>query len=130
MTGKAIIQVPVELDDQFIEDMMVTIMEGGANYWVDHISINHPAGNKLKDTPGSVWAASALNLGGSITVFVQEEGDAHDSPPVTINKEILVSGIQQWINHHSKPSEALENYDADDADCVLQYAVFGQLVFG
>lgn len=130
MTGKVTIQVPVELDDQFFEDLMVTIIEGGSNYWVDHITINHPDGDKPKGMPGSVWAASAINKGGHITVFVQEEGDSHDFPPGNINKEILVSGVQQWINAHRTPSEALENYDADDADAVLQYARFGKLVFG
>jgi hypothetical protein len=125
-----VVTVPVELDDQFFEDMVVTIMEGGANYWVDHISINHPDGNKPKGLPGSIWAASALNKGGSIIVFVREEGDSHDSPPVTMTKEMLVSGIQMWINNHRTPPEALENYDADDADCVLQYSLFKELVFG
>lgn len=124
------VQVPVELDDQFFEDLLVTIIEGGSNYWVDHITINHPDGDKPKGVPGSVWAASAINKGGSITVFVQHEGDPFDFPPEIVNKKMLVSGVQQWINTSKTPSEALENYDADDADAILQYARFGKLVFG
>jgi hypothetical protein len=126
----SVVTVPVELDDQFIEDMVVTAFEGGSNYWVDHVQINHPAGEKMKGEPVSTWAASALNLGGNVVVFVREEGDSHDCPPVTMTKEMLVSGIQTWINNHTCSPEALMDYDADDADCVLQYAVFGELVFG
>jgi hypothetical protein len=130
MTETITIQVPVELDNQFFEDIVVTMLEGGSNYWVDHITINHPEGEKPKGVPVAIWAASAINKGGYITIFVQHEGDAHDLPPGNINKEILVSGVQQWINNHKIPPEAIENYDADDADAILQYARFGKLVFG
>jgi len=33
------VNVPVELDDQFFEDIIVTMLEGGSNYWVDSIDI-------------------------------------------------------------------------------------------
>lgn len=127
---KVVVRVPVEIDDQFIEDLMVTIIEGGSNYWVDHISINHPDGNKSKTIAGSVWAAGALNKGGEITVFIKEEGDQYDFLPIAICKKMLVQGIQQWLTRHEKPLEALDNYDADDADAIFQYALFQKLVFG
>jgi len=124
------VTVQVELDDQFFENMIVTAFEGGSNYWVDRVTINHPDGQKPKGEPVSTWAAAALNKGGTVVVFIQEEGDAHDSPPVTMTKEMLVSGVQMWLNNHKTPSEAIEDYDADDADAVLQYALFKEVVFG
>ncbi len=119
------VNVPVELDDQFFEDMIVTAFEGGCNYWIDHVTINHPEGEKPKGKPVSTWAASALNKGGTMVVFIQEE-----ESPATMTKEMLVSGVQMWLNKHKKPLEAIENYDADDADEVMQYALFKGLVFG
>jgi hypothetical protein len=125
-----VVTVKVELNGQFFEDMIVTAFEGGSNYWVDHVQINHPAGEKMKGEPVSTWAASALNLGGSVVFFIREEGDSHDYPPVTMTKEMLVSGVQMWLDNHKTPSEAIENYDIDDADAILQYSLFKELVFG
>jgi hypothetical protein len=133
---KIIINYEVELDDQFIEDLIVTAFEGGSNYWVDHVIINHPDGDKPKGEPGSTWAASALNSGGNIVVFTQEEADSHDFPPITMTKEMLVKGVQMWAKEFPERvsidngSIDMGNTDADDADAIFQYALFDEVVFG
>ena len=64
-TEKLTLPITVELDDTFFEDIIVTALEGGSNYWIDHITINHPEGQKPRDAPNSVWAGDALNKGGA-----------------------------------------------------------------
>lgn len=136
MSENLIVSVPVELDDEFIEDVVCTMLEGGSNYWVDTIDIDHPEGQRPRYTPVSTWAADALNKGGNITIYPIEEEDGI----VTINRENLVSGVKQLIDEH--PDRVAVTYDhkanhidfgsmdADDADAILQYAVFGDLIFG
>lgn len=133
---KITIGYEVELDDQFFEDLIVTAFEGGSNYWVDHVEIKHPNGDKPKGEPVSVWAASALNNGGTVIFFIDEEGDQHDSPPISLNKDMLVKGVQMWAkefpDHVTIDNGQIDmgNTDADDADAIIQFALFDDLVFG
>lgn len=136
MSENVIVQVPVELNDEFFEDVVCTMLEGGSNYWVDTIDINHPEGKRPSGTPVSTWAADALNKGGSITIYPIEEEDGI----TTIKRENLVFGVKQLIEEHpdwvavtyDHKANHIDfgNMDADDADAILQYAVFGDLIFG
>ena len=136
MSENVIVQIPVELDDEFFEDVVCTMLEGGSNYWVDTIDIDHPDGKKPKGVPVSTWAADALNKGGNVTIYPIEEEDG----VVTINRENLVAGVKQLIDEHpnwiavtydhKKNHIDFGSMDADDADAILQYAVFGDLIFG
>jgi hypothetical protein len=133
---KITINYEVELDDQFIEDLIVTVFEGGSNYWVDHVKINHPDGDKPKGEPGSTWAASALNSGGNIVVFTKEEGDPDEFPPKVMTKEMLINGVEMWAKEFPERVSIengtidMGNTDAEDADMIFQYALFDEVIFG
>jgi len=119
------VNVPVELDDQFFEDIIVTMLEGGSNYWVDSIDIG---GEKPKGMPYSMWAAQAINSGGAVRIYPKDYPDVY-----RLTKEKLIKGVQMWINTHKYASQRLPDagdIDAGDADSILQFALFGELVFG
>lgn len=136
MSENVIVHVPIELDDEFFEYLICDMFEGGSNYWIDKVSINHPDGKKPKGVPMSTWASDALNKGGSLTILPQE----WDEGTLTIGKGNIVTGITMWINNHPKSVSIVHergkncidagNIDADESDCILQYAMFGQLIFG
>ena len=125
----------VELDDVFFEDIICTMFEGGSNYWVGHIKIDHPDGDKPIGVPASTWISGALNKGGKITVFVLEGDES-----VVLVKNMIVSGLSKWAenyqNHVSIVTERGKcmidagDIDADDADIIFQYALFNDVVFG
>jgi hypothetical protein len=127
----------VDLDDEFFEDIICTMFEGGSNYWIDKIKINHPDGNKPKDVPNSTWAANALNNGGNIIIYPYGE----DEEKITLVKNMLVEGLDKWAkNYPTHVSIVHENtgkstidagdIDADDADIILQYALFNDVIYG
>lgn len=130
-----LLQIPVKINDEFVSDIVCTMFEGGSNYWINTIKINHPNGVKLKSTPTSEWAASALNKGGSVTIFPHEyEGDI-----VTLTKQKLIDGIKLWatgsrffeiVNEDGQHYIDAGNIDADESDVILQYSVFGEIIFG
>lgn len=136
MSENFIVDIPVELDDEFFDDIICIMLEGGSNYWIDTIDIDHPDGKRPSGTPVSTWAADAINKGGSITIYPIEEEDGI----TTIKRENLIFGVQQLIEEHpdwvavtyenKKNRIDLGCMDADDADAIMQYAVFGELVFG
>lgn len=135
MSENILVQIPVELDDEFFEDIICTAFEGGSNYWIGNIQVIHPDGEKLKGTPLSTWIASAVNENRTIKILPRE-----DTVTVILDKKRLIGGLEKWIMRHpSNVSLINENgkngidagdIDADDADAILQYAVFGELVFG
>jgi len=126
----------IELDNEFFDDLICTIFEGGSNYWVGHVKIDHPEGDKPTGTPASTWIADALNKGGTVTVFILE-GDEN----VVLVKNMLVEGLGKWAEHYpthvsivhentGKSTIDAGDIDADDADIILQYALFNDVVFG
>jgi hypothetical protein len=129
------IKVLVEVDDEFFDNIVTTMLEGGSNYWIKTIQIHHPDGEKPKGIPLSTWAASALNKGGFVMIQPQDEIKHY-----RLEMKDLWNGLHRWIE--SKPGSVpvvVENgkttidagdIDANDADAILQYALFGILVFG
>lgn len=129
------VSVPVELDDQFFEDIMVTSFEGGSNYWLETAEVVHPSAQRARGVALSVWAATALNAGGSVVIGFEDEKK-------TLTQEMLVKGVELWIAKHPQAVSFVKdhksgkrqietcNVDADDADAILQYALFGELVYG
>jgi hypothetical protein len=138
MTSERVaIQIIVDIDDEFISDIMCTMFEGGSNYWIHHIRISNPSGDKPSEIPKSTWASNAINGGGSVYVYLDDGEGAK-----ILNKDRLLSGLKMWalthpcnvslMNEVGKrfPSIDAGDIDADQADCILQYALFQELVYG
>ena len=130
------INLKVELDDEFFDDIICTMFEGGSNYWIDFIKIDHPDGKKPQGIPNSTWASGALNKGGSIFISPLEEKEVK----YKLTKQILIAGIQMWVDErpdsicttHQNKKITIDagDIDADDADMILQYSIFKEVVFG
>ena len=63
-------------------------------------------------------------------MYIHVEDDKH---PIT--KKSIINALQKMDNPKYKYTKALsriinEEYDADDADVVLQTACFGQVIYG
>jgi len=136
MSENVIVEVPVEIDDELLGDIICTAFEGGSNYWINTIKVNHPEGAKPKGSPVCTWASDAINKNGSVMIFPREcDGDVH-----TLNKLKLTTGLKMWVVNHPQSVTLVHEYgknyidagniDADDADCILQYALFNEVVFG
>jgi hypothetical protein len=135
MSENVVVQIPVELDDEFFADIICTMFEGGSNYWLGKVQVIHPDGEKPNGMPSSEWIASAVNKDGMIKILPQE-----DTVTVMLDKKRLVCGLEKWITKHPSSVSLMNengrssidagNIDADDADAILQYAVFDDLIFG
>lgn len=111
---------------QFIADIMVTAAEGGSNYWCRFVRRDYEA-MELE----IAWQES--NCPG-----VDEDWQRRTITADDIERAVLriasgqVSVSQHnagWIRTGSETNDA-SNIDADAADCVLQVAAMGELVFG
>lgn len=125
VVGTAIIEKPLTEND--IENIIVNALEGGSNYWVGVDNTGELWEGKPKDEPVSTWATKLIIDGKSVKLFdIEEEADDSEW---TITLDKLLKGYAQ--NCKERPHDCdLENSDAVTVDCILQYALFEELVYG
>lgn len=125
-------EIVVNLTEQDIRDIVIIALEGGIGYWacLDDTSATHDG------TPISEQAADVLLTGGGLT-FTDAEGDPDDpdteSWTLTLSK--LLNGVKLYFEdgcHVEVENNAIDtgDIDANDADCIVQFALFGEVVYG
>ncbi len=119
------VAVKVSLTEDDIANIMINGMEGGINYWAGLNNRGEKWEGKPKNYALSEWATKLLLEGESVEFYDLEEPEEMMS--LTLDK--LIEGYAQ--NYKERPHDNdLENGDAITYDCIIQYALFGKLVFG
>jgi hypothetical protein len=120
------INIKVTLSDSDIADILVTAFEGGINYWCGKVKM-------LKTSvPDEVWEANEkiiasdfIGLGGTLKLFDAEDEDE----TWELNAEKLKAGIEMYFSENGVDTD-MGDIDAEAADSIIQYALFGELVYG
>lgn len=119
VVGEVKINLPITEFD--VDGIIVSALEGGSDYWM-YFEIDNPN----KEYPRSQQATKLLLDGKSFRVIDREDETA---PVYQLTLEKLLKGIE--LNYQKRPwDNDKENWDAESADCILQYAVFGELIYG
>ena len=115
------ITTKIKISDQFIDDVISTAFEGGINYWCEKAE---PADEKSRNLhEESNYLSSIVSKGGSILLYM----DDGDSQILTLAK--LKRGLQIGFEKGYFETDIENTYDADTADMIIQFAVFGDLVY-
>ena len=122
----------VKLTEQDIEDIMVTALEGGIGYWAILDNSRPEFENWPEEMSCAEIATRILISGGKISLIEEENEEVHD---LSLND--ILTGIQTFVNEGCdrygafNPQEIdLGNFDAECADLVIQFAIFGEQVYG
>ena len=115
-------EIRVSLTQQDIDDIMATALEGGINYWCRKAEV---VGEYLGE-----YASEQISRGGSLTLY-----DAESSDKWELTLEKFLNGVKLYFEqgcHVNVEDNAIDtcDIDANDADCIIQFAVFGEVVFG
>ena len=116
------ISLKIELTDENINDLMVCALEGGINYWV--ISAN------AKFVPDNVeyeYLSELISKGGVIELHDSELNETYD-----LNLSKFMNGVKLTCEHfkYCNAEELMEFHDATTADCIIQYGLFSEIVYG
>lgn len=116
------ISLDVDLSQQDIDDIMVAALEGGINYWCREAEV---VGEYLGE-----YASDQISRGGSLILH-----DAESSDKWELTRDKFLNGVKLYFEHGCEvPVEdnAIDTcgIDACAADSIVQYALFGKLVFG
>ena len=105
----------------FLADVMTTALEGGINYWaeVDDVS--------TVEDPNEVlgWRYNGAHLVG------YEDGEGYSIDLNTIARGLNLIAAKYPASHITKGNREQDagDIDAIDADAVVQYGLFGELVY-
>lgn len=125
------INTAVNVTDEDIDDIMDVALEGGINYWCDKAEV---IGEWLGDDG---WASQQIAKGGVLRLRDGETRKCYD-----LDKEKFLAGIKKYLECEWYKRELIvEEYDgykrldvgmidAVEADQIIQYALFGEIVFG
>jgi hypothetical protein len=114
-----------------IDDMLITALEGGSNYWyiLDHTKVETPENFKRNKDIDKEWL-DKIYQGSSIDIFDLENPDEKLGE---LNVENINKGLRLIENIKDKyllKCILQEEYDAGDADNFFQYIVLGEITFG
>ena len=113
-----------------INDLIVGALEGGINYWCRKAVIKKDTEDNFfnvlpEDQEKVIYASDAIGYGGTLILL-----DAESTDKWELTLENVLKAIEKHCTkRHITPSDLMDDYDADDCDCIVQYAIFGELMF-
>lgn len=121
--GKLVVERPITEED--VETVIVNCFEGGSTYWLGLNNSTEDWKEKPKGVPLSTWATKLLLDGKTVNLYDIE--DEEETWELTLEK--LIKGFS--LNATKRPKDSdLETGDSITTDSILQFALFGELVYG
>lgn len=122
--GTIALEFPVTVDD--IDSIMTTAFEGGITYWCYCAKV---VGG---DYRGAAYAAEVISRDGALDLLYQD-GDARKAARLTLER--FMDGLRLYATKRGGlPLDAngidTGQIDVVQADLIVQYAIFGEAVFG
>lgn len=119
--------IKLYLTEEDLEDIFVTALESGIGHWAIFDDTGKEYDEAPYDEPSAITAFRIMLNGGQLHMYDIEEADTH----YYLDFSSFLHGIGKWLEqrHFCEYSELL-GYDAIDADMIIQYAVFDEIVFG
>ena len=110
----------VELTRQDIDDLMVTALEGGINYWCRKARV-------LQCPEEYTYASDVISRNGTLELY-----DIESSDKWVLTLESFMKGVKWYCEKYkyTNAEDLMDNHDADTADAIVQYALFNEIVFG
>lgn len=128
------VKLSVKITEEDINDIMVTAIEGGIGYWACLDNTSQEFENAPENEAVSETAARLLIDGKTITFFDEEEEDR----PLEMNLDNLLDGIIKFFERGYDRCSAFcsdgtidcTEIDSECADCIIQLALFDDIVYG
>lgn len=114
------VSVPFEITKEYVEDVICTCFEGGSTYWIDKVTCD-------KCLPGKYYSEYITN--DEIIIIV---ADGKEYP---LDLDLFIKGLRRYIKFCIKNGREVNVFDtsdmdADICDSILQFALFGDIIYG
>jgi hypothetical protein len=133
------VELELSVSDQILFDVFTTALEGGINYWAGVVEYNI----WLKDDAGTTSLPHNEDLKGFFAIIIDNEDE--DEKLIAIDRELVFEGlvacatkdVKHLGSHAQKVARLLllsdnedVDFDASDADQIVQVGLFGEVVYG
>lgn len=127
---KRVFEVPVKpvvkLTEDDVDSIMVSALEGGINYWCSEAEV-------VEERRCADWGHEQIARGGALILHDAESDDKWE-----LSIENFIKGFRLWLENGDDRYGAVDDdgtvyageIDGEMADCIIQYALFGEVVFG
>lgn len=119
------VEIFVNLTMQDIDDIMVGALEGGITYWCREAEV-------VEEKRCADWGHEQIARGGVLILHDAESGDKRE-----LTREKFLAGFRLWLENGGDKYGAVSDgkvdtgeIDAECADSIVQYALFGEVVYG
>lgn len=123
---KFTVNVPVVLDGEFIDSVLVGAFEGGSNYWISKVRIT-------KGIEDARWASEVVAMGGEVAIH-ESDPDEDNPGPHILDRDKFIAGYTKYAEWATKRGRQwytdAGDIDAGEADVILQFALFGDCIYG
>jgi hypothetical protein len=121
------IEIKKKISYQDLEYIITGGLEGGINYWAGLDNSLPEWDNEPDEMPFSQYAFQLLIEGKSVKFYDIKQSDDDSNWILTMDK--LIKGLQ--MNYEKRPFDCdLDNADATTYDSIIQYALFGEVIYG
>lgn len=117
------IERAVRVTGEDIDDIMVSALEGGIAYWCERCEV--VGGYR------GTYASEQISRGG--TLILHDEDGGH-----VLTLETFLRGLRMWLELPDTSLACIDGgdhmdtdaIDAEAADCIVQLALFGEVIYG
>lgn len=115
-------EITVNLSMEDVDDIMSAALDDGITYWCSRVEV-------VGGYPGEC-ASEQIARGGVLNLYDAESSDVYQ-----LDLAKLLTGIKIFLeegNHVAVDDNLLNvaDIDANDADCIVQFALFGEVLYG
>ena len=119
----------VEYTEEQLSDLIVTAFEGGIGYWA-MLWNDTPEFDAAREA--GMYASQAVwhiisNGGSVILTDAEEDPETAEQWELTLEKFLNGIALNSALRQHDCD---LDNADAVTADCIIQYALFKDIIYG
>lgn len=118
------VELVIQLTQQDIDDIVVGALEGGITYWCFKAEV-------VGDYLGK-YASEQISRGGKLKLYDSENGEKY-----WLDLEKFLNGFKLWVENGGDQYGAVQGHEVDccniDAGCadeIIQYALFGEVIYG
>lgn len=140
ISGKITYTTIVRLTADDINDILTTALEGGIGYWgvLDNSTTDWKETSKLLKDPTLSEVATTMLFKGKRIRFFDAEGEKelvdNDDPDCVwyLDLDGFTKGCSLYESHWGSICHKIRygDFDAGDADAIIQYALFDDIIFG
>ena len=117
--------IKFDLTQTDIDDIMCAALEGGINYWCNKAEV---VGDYLGE-----YASEQISRGGTLRLHDMEAEKVYE-----LTLDMFINGFKLWVENGANDFGGVTangivdtcNIDAADADAIIQYAIFGEVIYG